>query len=81
MSIWILETLLGGKSQLNHTFQIQTSLSDRIVCFLSVLELARLNHIDFTQKNHLSPIVLDPRYSQHIPKIALYELENIEDSA
>ena len=52
MSIWILTHLLDGPMTLNELLVHQDGLPDRIICFLSVLELARHHHIDFEQKEH-----------------------------
>ena len=81
MSIWVLEALLEGTSTLYSLLEQQSSLPDRIVCFLSVLELARLNHVDFTQDHHLASIHLIPNYTSDIPEVAIYELESSEESA
>ena len=81
MSLWILESLLQGTKSLQNLLRSQEGLPDRIVCFLSVLELARLNHIDFEQEAHLTEISIQPKYSHTIPEIEIYELNHQEDSA
>lgn len=73
MSLWILNHLLDGPSTLNELLLHQDQLPDRVVCFLSVLELARHNHLDFHQKNHLTPIHITPSFSDVIPELPLYD--------
>ena len=77
----LVEALLDGTETLKTLLEQQDSLPDRIVCFLSILELARLNHVDFTQRSHLSSITLIPNYTTTIPDVAIYELESSEESA
>ena len=75
MSMWILHHLLDGASTLNELLLHQDTLPDRVVCFLSVLELARHNFLNFSQKEHLSPIHITPSFSGEIPELPLYEDE------
>jgi chromatin segregation and condensation protein Rec8/ScpA/Scc1 (kleisin family) len=78
MSLWILNHLLHGPSTLNELLLNQDHLPDRIVCFLSVLELARHNHIDFEQQAHLSPIHITPSFSEVIPDLPVYDEQQQE---
>ena len=73
MSLWILDHLLQGPSTLNELLLHQDLLPDRVVCFLSVLELARHNHLDFHQKSHLAPIHIQPSFTDTIPELPLYD--------
>ena len=78
MSLWILNHLLHGPSTLNELLLNQDHLPDRIVCFLSVLELARHNHIDFEQQAHLAPIHITPSFSEVIPDLPVYDEQQQE---
>jgi segregation and condensation protein A len=81
MSLWILNHLLSGSTTLNALLLNQDTLPDRIVCFLSVLELARHNYINFEQKEHLSPIHISPLFSGEIPKLPLYDEELVQQES
>ena len=73
MSLWILNRLHKGSCTLNDLLLKQDTLPDRIVCFLSVLELAKLNHLGFEQRAHLKPLHLSPCFSEVIPELPIYD--------
>ena len=80
MSLWILNRLHTGSCTLNDLLLKQDTLPDRIVCFLSVLELAKLNHLDFEQRAHLKPLHLSPCFSEVIPELPIYDQEEQYES-
>jgi segregation and condensation protein A len=62
MSEWIIAQLAKEES----FFELLSRLehrSERIVFFLALLELARLEYIDFDQACHLGPIQITPRFT------------------
>jgi|GEM_PF-1397816 len=75
MSLWILNYLKEGTCTLNDLLLKQDSLPDRIVCFLSVLDLAKLNHLTFDQQEHLKSFYLTPCFSDRTPELPLYDSE------
>ena len=61
MGSWLFTILQNGQVMLHDILLRLHNKADRIVCFLTVLELARLEYLDFFQQNHLQPIVITPK--------------------
>ncbi len=58
MAGWVLDQIRAGPRELTELLSVLDYRMDRVVAFLSTLELARLQYLDIEQRYHLGPIIL-----------------------
>jgi segregation and condensation protein A len=79
MGEWILNKLELGSSKFSEMTRSFPLKEERIVCFLTILELARHQIIDLFQIDHLSEISINHRYEQRPSLDFLFEKASTDE--
>ena len=58
MAGWVLDQIHPGPRELTDLLAVLDYRMDRVVAFLAILELARMQYLDLDQRYHLGPIIL-----------------------
>jgi len=63
MGEWVLDQLMEGEKTLKGCLQHFNQKSEKIICFLTILEMAKHQFVQIAQFTHLSEIHLYPQFS------------------